>query len=117
MNNFVTKNENDDQFSVYFNIEADEVMAIGEKMEAINEQAYMNGYNWEAFLNCYLQNNNPELLDGLDTDSEAGTYVALYDKSDSDKADKLVSVINELVNNPGKIYSFLEEKGENVEWN
>lgn len=116
MSDFATKHEDDDQTSVYFNIEADEVMAIGEKMEAINEQAYMNGYNWEAFLNHYLQTNQPELLAGLDTDSEAGTYVALYDKTDSDKADKLVGVINGLINNPDKIYSFLEEKGEDIEW-
>ena len=116
MIDFASKNEDDDQTSVYFNIEADEVMAIGEKMEAINEQAYMNGYNWEAFLNHYLQINEPELLVGLDTDSEAGTYVALYDKADSDKADKLIDVINSLINNPDKIYSFLEEEGNDIEW-
>ena len=91
-------------------------MAIGEKMEAINEEAYMNGYNWEAFLNHYLQTNQPELLDGLDTDSEAGTYVALYDKDNSDKAEILVGVINEIVNNPDKIYNFLKEKGDDIEW-
>ncbi|MFT3934007.1 MAG: Imm51 family immunity protein [Chitinophagaceae bacterium] len=116
MSGFATKSEHHNEFSVYFNIEADEVMAIGRKMESINEQAYINGYNWEAFLNCYLQTNNPELLEGLDTDSEAGTYVALYNKSNSDKADKLVTLINGLVNNPGKIYSFLEENGEDIEW-
>lgn len=52
-------------------------MEIGKKMETINEQAYMNGYNWEAFLNCYPEIHQPELLDGIETDSEAGTYVAL----------------------------------------
>lgn len=116
MSNFATKDEHDDQFSVYFNIEADKVMAIGQKMEVINEEAYMNGYNWEAFLNQYLQINQPELLNGLDTDSEAGTYVALYDKTDADKADKLVEIINGLVNNPEKIYSFLKENGDNIAW-
>lgn len=116
MNTFVTKNENDEQISVYFNIEADEVMAIGEKMEAINDQAYMNGYNWEAFLNHYLQVNNPGLLDGLNTDSEAGSYVAIYDNAQASKADGLIEVINSLMNNPAKIYSFLEENGEEIEW-
>ncbi|MCH5689870.1 immunity 51 family protein [Niabella sp. W65] len=91
-------------------------MAIGEKMEAINEQAYMNGYNWEAFLNHYLKNNQPKLLEGLDTDSEAGTYVALYDKSESDKAEQLIGIINTLVNNPDSIYNFLRDHGDNIEW-
>jgi len=116
MNHFVTKHEHEDQTSVCLNVEANELMAIGEKMEAINEQAYMNGYNWEAFLNQYLKVNHSELLDGLETDPEAGAYFAVYDKSDSGKADKLVVIINELVNNPDTIYHFLEENGEEIEW-
>jgi uncharacterized protein YPO0396 len=116
MSDFVTKHEHEDQTSVYFNVQAEEVMTIGEKMEAINEQAYMNGYNWEAFLNHYLQSSQPELLDGLDTDSEAGTYVALYDKADTNKADTLVGVVKELIDNPDKIYSFLKDNGEHIEW-
>lgn len=116
MSDFVTKHEHDGQTSVYFNIEADEVMAIGEKMQGINEQAYMNGYNWEAFLNSYLHANNPELLDGLDTDSEAGTYVALYAEASSGKADRLIGIIKRLVNNPDEILSFLKENGEEIEW-
>ncbi len=116
MSNFATKHEDDGQISVYFNIEADQVMAVGEKMESINEQAYMNGYNWEAFLNHYLQTNLPELLVGLDTDSEAGTYVAFYDKAQASKADKLVNVINGLIQSPDKIYSYLEKNGDDIEW-
>lgn len=116
MDNIVTKFDQDDQLIVYFNIEADEVLAIGNQMEVINERAYMNGYNWEAFLNQYLQRNHPELLDGLETDSEAGTYVVQYDISATSKADKLVSVINNLVENPDKIYNFLKENGERIAW-
>ncbi len=116
MNNFATLQEHDDQASVYFNIEADEVMAIGDQMAAINEQAYMNGYNWEAFLNRYLQVNHPELLEGLDTDPEAGTYVALYDNADRDKASRLAGVINGLIHSPDAIYRFLKENGGEIEW-
>ena len=116
MSDLAVKHEHDDQISVYLNIEEDVIMAIGQKMEEINEEAYMNGYNWEAFLNKYLQTNHPELLEGIDTDSEAGTYVALFEKSNSNKADKLVGVINELVKNPEEIYSFLKANGEDIEW-
>ena len=48
--------------------------------------------------------------------SEAGTYVALYDKVDSDKAEELLRIINGLVDNPDKIYSFLKAYGEAIEW-
>ena len=116
MSNFVTKNVDENHVSIFFNIGENEVMAVGEKMESINEEAYMNGYNWEAFLNSYLQSNYPELLEGLDTDSEAGAYVALYDNADVNKADKLVEIINELVENPEKVFSYLENNGEEIEW-
>jgi hypothetical protein len=114
MSTFVSKQRHDDETSVYFNIEADEVMAIGKEMEAINEQAYMNGYNWEAFLNRYLKINKPYLLDGLETDSEAGTYVAIY--TNEKKADHLMELINNLITNPEKIYDFLEANGDEIEW-
>jgi len=117
MNNFVTKHEHNDQISICFNIEADEVMAVGEKMEAINEEAYMNGYNWEAFLTRYLLTSHKEILNGLETDSEAGTYVALYNKTDADKANKLVEIIQVLLNSPDKIYAYLKENGAEIEWN
>jgi len=116
MSNFISKFDHDDEISIAFNIEADEVMAIGEKMESINENAYMNGYNWEAFLNSYLKTHQPDLLNGLDTDSEAGTYVALYLKKDEAKADQLMEIIKKLISIPDNIYSFLEEHGEEIEW-
>lgn len=34
-----------------FNIEQDKPFDIGEKMNEICADAYMNGYNWEAFFN------------------------------------------------------------------
>lgn len=106
--------EFEDVLSVYFNIEADEVVVIGKKMEAINEKACMNGYNWESFLNHYLLINQPELLDGLELDSEAGTYVVMYENLD--KAERLVGIINDLINNPDKIYSFLNVNGNDIVW-
>ncbi|MBR3901800.1 MAG: hypothetical protein IKJ60_09695, partial [Ruminococcus sp.] len=48
--------EFEDSISLVFYIENDKVMAIGEKLQEINENAYMNGYNWEAVLNCYIEN-------------------------------------------------------------
>ena len=37
-----------------FNIEQDKPFDIGEKMNEICADAYMNGYNWEAFFNYCL---------------------------------------------------------------
>jgi hypothetical protein len=118
MNNIVEKLNLDESISVCFYIENEKVMSIGEKMEEIMEEAYMNGYNWEAFLIHYLGVKHPNLLEGLDSDSEAGMYVALYEDTidNNQKADELIVVITDLVNNPNKIYSFLKEEGDNIEW-
>ncbi|RYD51944.1 MAG: hypothetical protein EOP52_07100 [Sphingobacteriales bacterium] len=113
---FVSQHEHDSQISVYFNIEAPDVLAVGQQMEAIAPQAYMNGYNWDAFLTHYLRTQHPSLLSGLETDSEAGTYVALYKKTNALKAAQLVEIIQDLISQPDKIYVFLEAEANDIEW-
>ena len=48
-----------------FQNEVEKTLAIGEKMNEINEEAYMNGYNWDAFFNYYLEENAPDILENL----------------------------------------------------
>ncbi len=112
------KHEGSGSISVCFYIEQDEIMSIGEKMEAINDMAYMNGYNWEAFLDYYLKKNHAEVLEGMGHDPEAGMYVAYYKGTaeDDKRADKLVEIIKDLVENESKIYKIVEEEGDEIEW-
>ena len=42
-----------------FQNEVEKTLAIGEQMNEINEEAYMNGYNWDAFFNYYLEEQAP----------------------------------------------------------
>ena len=118
MSNLARKSEYDGAFSVSFDIEDDEVMAIGEKMESMNPQAYMNGYNWAAFLDYYLRVNHPELTDDLSSDPEAGMYSGYYGTGAEAeaKSDQLAAVINALIAEPDNIYSFLEAEGDNIDW-
>lgn len=116
MNPIATKTEHPDSLSVAFFIEAPEVLALGEQMEALNEQAYMNGYNWAAFLHAYLTTKHPHLLAGMITDPEAGMYVALYPKAESAKADVLVALIRENIAAPEDWLRFLEAEGDEIEW-
>ena len=103
---------------VCFYIDHDNILAIGEKMNEICEDAYMNGYNWEALLNFYLENNAPELLDGMNTDPEAGMYVAYYDLSSENekKAEKFAGIITHLVENEQELYSLVRDHGDEIEW-
>lgn len=118
MPNIVNILKFDDSISITFNIEDEKVMAIGDKMNEINDEAYMNGYNWEAFFNYYLENNAPELLDGMDTDPEAGMYCAYYDLTpeNENKAQKFAEIITSLIENEQELYRIVREDGDSIEW-
>ena len=45
MADYVKINKTDDRIDLWFLNENDEPFAVGEKLYAINENAYMNGYN------------------------------------------------------------------------
>lgn len=94
------------------------IIGTGEKMNEINEDAYMNGYNWEAFLNCYLAKKEPALLEGMKTDPEAGMYVAYYDFSpeNEQKAKRLGEIIVSLIENEEELFQFLRDNGDEIEW-
>lgn len=49
-----------------FQNEVEKTLAIGEQMNEINEEAYMNGYNWDAFFNYYLEENAPDILESME---------------------------------------------------
>lgn len=104
--------------AVNFLIEWDKPFAIGEKMNEINEEAYMNGYNWGAFINYYLSKHAPDVLAGLIDDSEAGTYVAVYELTSENeiKANKLVEIIRNLIENENELYRIIREESKSIQW-
>jgi len=118
MSGYVQLMKVDKYVSVCLYIEQDKVFEIGEKMNKLHELAYMNGYNWEAFFNHYLEKNNPELLDGFGSDPEAGMYVAYYDLTAENeaKANSFMLLIKKLIENESLIYDYMRENGDEIEW-
>ncbi len=118
MSDYAVKMNLEKYTEVCFYIENPKVMAVAEKMEELCQDAYMNGYNWEAFFNCYLAQNAPELLEDMHTDPEAGMYVAYYDLTPENeaKADKFNELIHKLVEEPELLYDFMREHAWDVEW-
>jgi hypothetical protein len=117
---YVRKNisEEYNSVSVWFENEDDKVFEIGEKMNEINENAYMNGYNWDAFFNYYLAKYTPDVLVGLDSDPEAGSYVAHYELTPENeaRADKFIEIIKSLIENEEELYRIVREEGDDIEW-
>ena len=118
MRDYVNVERLEDDMCVCFYIEREEVMKIGSRMEEINKDAYMNGYNWEMFFNYYLGKHAPELLEELEPDPEAGMYAAYYPytKENEEKAKKFGEIICNLVENPKELYRIVKEESNEIEW-
>ncbi len=106
------------QVSITLDVSTPEILEIGEKISQINSDAYMNGYNWEAFINFYLEEHAPGLLDELDFDSEAGAFVAYFDKTKENelKAIKIKEIINKLIQEEDELFEIIRESGDDIEW-
>lgn len=118
MSEFLDITSDEENISLVFHIENKNIMEIGEKIENINPYAYMNGYNWEAFFNYYLEKQSPDILEDIDADPEAGTYAVYYENTPENlvKVNKFAEVIEYLVENPDDIYEIVREHGDEIEW-
>lgn len=104
--------------SIIFYIEQDKPFEIGEELTKFHEEAYMNGYGWEAFFYHYLAKYYPVVLENMRTDPEAGMYVAYYEKTQSNeaRAKKLAEIIIGLIENKEKLYSIVKSEGKDIDW-
>ncbi len=119
MANYANLFVSEEYITVSFDAGNDDIMAIGEKMNEMYDEAYMNGYNWDAFMNCYLEQNAPEILEVIDSDPEADMYSVYFeDVSDENKelAEKLVQIIDDLLSSEARVISFLESNADVIEW-
>ena len=107
-----------DEFGVFFEIEDDRILALGDRMNEVCEDAYMNGYNWDALISFWLSVKAPDLLDGLDADPEAGSYSAYYSGTPDNegRAKRLAQLIEELVSDEEKLFGFLRDHAQDIEW-
>lgn len=118
MNDYVAVFKDDESIQLSFFPEDERIMEIGEKINEINEDAYMNGYNWEAFFNYYLANEAPDVLEEMDTDPEASLYAAYYPMTPENelKAEKLADIIHTLMEDEEALYNYIREEGGKIEW-
>ncbi len=118
MSSYFSIVKQEDAVSGVFNIKEDKVFHIRHKINQINEDAYMNGYNREALLNYYLEEKCANLLDEMDVDSEASTYVAYYHltKESIEKSKKAMSLMTEFIENEEKLFEFVIENNNEILW-
>lgn len=115
----IFKHTSSNQISIVFSITKNKPYLIGEKINQIYEEAYMNGYNWEVLLDYFLRKKAPNILKNMKTDPEADTYVAYYDgitNENEEKAEQLAQIIEDLIENENKLYEWLKKEGNSIEW-
>ena len=114
----ITTKKDFGSISVTLNIKDEKVAAIGQKMKAINEQADMTGYNWEAVLNYYLDEHFPDVAGGMGSDANAGKYVAYYklNPQNEKKAEQLATIIEDLIEDESKLYDIVTNNAEEIDW-
>lgn len=83
--------------SLYFDVEDERILALGE----------MNGYDWDTALKNYLAVNAPDLLEGMNTDPEAGTCVVFYD-ANAENEEKIRRIADILIE-PDKVIKDIKE--------
>lgn len=107
-----------DWISLSLNAGDGRVLAVGEKMEAARPEAYMNGYNWEAFFRYYLEKNAPDILEGMDADPEADAYIARWPLSPENqaRAERFEKLIRSLLENGEELCRIVREEGDEIEW-
>ena len=79
----------------------------------------MNGENWAIFFQYYLEQYAPDLLEGLESDAEAGMYAAYYETATPEnhrKALQLADLLNALLAHPEQIYQILRTTEDEIEW-
>ena len=118
MSDYVSVFQYKDNVGISFDVEAEKPFHVGEQMNAAHEMAYMNGYNWAALLDWYLGQTDPALLEGLEADPEAGSYVALYPLTPENeaKAERLAGLIRSLVEGEDELFRIVQEHGDDIEW-
>lgn len=115
---YTTLLKSERNLSVCFYIEHEKPFKIGQKINELNELAYMNGYNWEALFNYYLPKYHPTVFKNMNTDPEAGMYVAYYEPNSENetKANEFVQIIESLVENEETLYELVKNEGSSIEW-
>ena len=107
-----------DSISVCVYNENEGLFEFGERINTRFEQAYMNGYNWDALIRYYVSAIDPDLMDEVGSDPEAGMYSAYMSFSpDNLRKMKVFELhVRTMLADETKLMAFIEEHYDDIEW-
>ncbi|MCA8990538.1 MAG: hypothetical protein KDA69_18030 [Planctomycetaceae bacterium] len=107
-----------DSISVCVYCENDDLFALGERINEKYEDAYMNGYNWDALIRFYVGQQAPELMDEIGTDPEAGMFSAYmnYSPENLEKMKRFETHVRQMLANEARLMAFIDANLDDIEW-
>ncbi len=98
--------------------ENDELFEFGERINKQFDQAYMNGYNWDALITYYVNSVDSDLMAEVNTDPEAGMFSAYmeYNQDNLDKMKRFEAHIRTMLTDEATLLSFIADNYEEIEW-
>jgi hypothetical protein len=107
-----------DSISVCVYNEHDGLFALGERINARFEEAYMNGYNWDALIRFYVASIDPDLMNEVETDPEAGMFSAYMSYSPANllKMKRFEAHVRAMLADENSLMNFIQEHYDEIEW-
>ncbi len=107
-----------DSISVCVYNENEGLFELGERINARFEDAYMNGYNWDALICFYVASIEPELMAEIEPDPEAGMYSARmsFSPENLEKMKHFESHVRAMVADEAALMKFIEDHCDEIEW-
>ncbi|MCR9198572.1 MAG: immunity 51 family protein [Planctomycetaceae bacterium] len=107
-----------DSISVCVYNEHDGLFALGERINARHEQAYMNGYNWDALIRFYVGRKDAALMENVETDPEAGMFSAYMSHSSENLTamKQFEAYVREMVSNDERLIASVDAHVAEIEW-
>ncbi len=98
--------------------EQDGLFELGERIHARYELAYMNGYNWDALIRFYVTSLDPELMEHVDTDPEAGMFAAYaeYSAENVERMKRFQQHVLKMVSDETALMKLIDANYEEIEW-
>ena len=118
---FLTITDDGENICMSLDTSHEDVQEVGKKMAAIRTGLKMDGKGWEAFLNYYLDANNPALLKDLIWNSEGDNLKAYYKKTSAFTRAKGISLGKYVMTLFGEaegkgLYCVIRDEGDFIDW-
>lgn len=96
----------------------DGIFEFGERIYEQFDEAYMNGYNWDALITYYVNSVDPDLMKEVQTDPEAGMFSAYmgYTPDNLEKMKRFEAHIRTMLTDEETLLKFIADNYRKIEW-